>query len=197
MKIFYTPRNFKFENSILVPIDSSVELSSDGYQFFTEIFQSYDKDKDGALKEAELNDLFSTTPGNPWEDSEFPSTTVTHDGAVTLQGFLAQWSMTTLLNYNVTLSYLAYLGYPRKDTISALKVTKPRGTFERKRGKIQRDVFLAYVLGATGSGKSSLIRAFINQKFSETYTPTTRPYGVVNSVEIAGSEKYLVVSLVD
>ena len=80
----------KFE----VPPDCSVELSSDGYQFFTEVFQSYDKDKDGALKQAELDDLFSTTPGNPWDDSDFPHTTVTHeDGAVTLQGFLAQWRL--------------------------------------------------------------------------------------------------------
>jgi mitochondrial Rho GTPase 1 len=140
----------KFE----VPPDCSVELSSDGYQFFTELFQSYDKDKDGALNVTELEQLFSTTPGNPWDDSEFPETTVTHeDGAVTLQGFLAQWSMTTLLNHKITLSYLAYLGYPASDTTSALKITKARSGFERKKGKIPRDVFLAFVFGATGSGK--------------------------------------------
>ena len=31
---------------------------------------------------------------------------------MTLQGWLAQWSMTTLLEHRTTLAYLAYLGYP-------------------------------------------------------------------------------------
>nr|KAJ3419958.1 ERMES complex Ca(2+)-binding regulatory GTPase gem1 [Polyrhizophydium stewartii] len=175
-----------------VPPDCSVELSSDGYQFFTDLFKSFDHDKDGALKEAELEELFSTAPGNPWEGTGFPETTVSDEsGAVTLQGFLAQWSMTTLLDYKVTLSYLAYLGFPNSDTTTALKVTRPR-KFDRKRGKIQRDVFLCYVFGATGSGKTTLMRGFAKKGFSETYTPTKNGYSVVNSVEIGGAEKYIV-----
>jgi Ras family protein T1 len=71
--------------------DCSVELSPAGYQFFIELFQSYDKDKDGCLKPPELQDLFSTTPGNPWDDTDFPNTTVTHEDGITMQGFLAQW----------------------------------------------------------------------------------------------------------
>lgn len=133
-----------------VPLDSSVELSSDGYKFFTDLFRSYDKDKDGALNQSELEQLFSTTPGNAWDEEE--RDVLSEDGALTMQGFLAQWSMTTLLNHKVTLSYLAYLGFSN-DTTTALKITKPRGGFERSRGKIPRDVFLAYVFGATGSGK--------------------------------------------
>ncbi|KAI8926690.1 P-loop containing nucleoside triphosphate hydrolase protein [Entophlyctis helioformis] len=175
-----------------VPQDCSVELSSDGYQFFTDLFQSFDHDKDGALKDMELEDLFGTAPGNPWEGTGFPETTVADEsGAVTLQGFLAQWSMTTLLDHRVTLSYLAYLGYPAEDTRTALKVTKPR-KFERKRGKIQRNVFLCYVFGAAGSGKTTLMRGLAMKEFSEAYVPTSRPYSAVNSVEIGGVEKYLV-----
>jgi Ras family protein T1 len=50
------------------------------------------KDKDGALKESELAQLFSTAPADPWANSDFPHTTITNDaGAVTLQGWLAQW----------------------------------------------------------------------------------------------------------
>ena len=50
------------------------------------------KDKDGALKDSELAQLFSTSPGDPWANSDFPHTTITNDaGAVTLQGWLAQW----------------------------------------------------------------------------------------------------------
>ncbi|KAJ3338174.1 ERMES complex Ca(2+)-binding regulatory GTPase gem1 [Gonapodya sp. JEL0774] len=205
-----------------VPPDTSVELSPSGYQFFIDLFTVHDKDKDGALREDELEELFSTSPGNPWRERRggggvaglgmlgvsgssgqtmgagFPETTVTNDaGAVTLQGFLAQWSMTTLLDYKTTLAYLAFLGYNGTDnggdTTSALKVTRPR-KFDRRKGKVQRNVFLAYVFGATGSGKTSLLRSLASKPFNPTYQPTSRPISVVNSVETGGVEKYLVLT---
>ena len=88
--------------------DCSVELSPLGYQFFTDIFETFDKvhtspsdrgvslippqDQDGALKTVELDEVFSTSPGNPWATQKFPDTTLSDDtGAVTLQGWLAQW----------------------------------------------------------------------------------------------------------
>ncbi|CAG8461994.1 8997_t:CDS:10 [Acaulospora morrowiae] len=178
-----------------VPHDCSVELSPNGYQFFTDIFQVFDKDKDGALKDSELEQLFSTTPSNPWTNSEFPHTTITNEAdAVTLQGWLAQWRhVRECVRFRcdvTTLSYLAYLGF-EGDTTTALKRTKPRKV-DRKRNKVQRNVFLAYVFGAAGSGKSSLLRAFVNKPFTDGYTPTSRSFSVVNSVEIKGAEKYLV-----
>ncbi|KAG8935543.1 ERMES complex Ca(2+)-binding regulatory GTPase gem1 [Tulasnella sp. 418] len=203
----------KFE----VPYDCSVELSPLGYQFFTDIFEVYDKDQDGALKQEELDDLFSTSPGCPWSHQGFPDTTIADDsGAVTLQGWLAQWSMTTLLDYKTTLAYLAYLGYPLipvqplsssylpppqpTSTTTALQISRPRKT-DRKRGKVSRNVFLCYICGAAGSGKTSLLRSFVGKKFvgrsgnrgaELAYEPTTKVISVVNSVEIGGSEKYLV-----
>ncbi|RXK38758.1 mitochondrial Rho GTPase 1 [Tremella mesenterica] len=193
---FLTPR---FD----VPYDCSVELSPLGNQFLTDIFESYDKDQDGALSQSELDDLFSTSPGNPWLAQGFPDTTITDDlGRVTLQGWLAQWSMTTLLDHRTTLNYLAYLGYsssPATDlpSSSALQVTRPRKQDRRQR-KVTRNVFLCYVLGATGSGKTSLLRSFVNKGFGGGedgvggYEPTTRVLSVVNSVEMEGVEKYLV-----
>ncbi|KAF9182882.1 ERMES complex Ca(2+)-binding regulatory GTPase gem1 [Haplosporangium sp. Z 11] len=158
---------------IEIPIDCSVELSPKGYQFFTELFQVFDKDKDSALKKSELEALFKTSPGNPWAHTAFPQTTITTElGAVTLQGFLAQWSMTTMLDYQLTLRYLAYLGF-EGDTTTAIKVTRPRKIDRRK-------------------GKTSLLRGFLDKPFSDQYEPTTRPFAVVNSVEIKGAEKYLV-----
>ncbi|KAL6301993.1 P-loop containing nucleoside triphosphate hydrolase protein [Sparassis latifolia] len=175
-----------------VPHDCSVELSPLGYQFFTDIFETFDKDQDGALKTEELDDLFSTSPANPWAGQKFPDTTVADDtGAVTLQGWLAQWSMTTLLDHKTTLAYLAYLGYPGEPRTSALHVTRPRKV-DRRKGKVTRNVFLCYVCGAAGSGKTSLLRAFAGKLFSEIYEPTKKMNSVVNSVDIDGSEKYLV-----
>lgn len=103
-----------------IPSDCTAELSPRGYQFFTDIFESFDQvrrsvgglstrdshpdrpfpeyraraqDHDGALSVSELETLFSTSPGNPWLAGGFPETTITTpEGAVTLQGWLAQWS---------------------------------------------------------------------------------------------------------
>lgn len=194
-----------------MPYDCSVELSHLGYQFFTDIFMMFDKDRDGSLNSTELNDLFSTSPGNPWTALRFPDTTTAEAGAVTLQGWLAQWrcarsffgicamprlnflSMTTLLDHKTTLEYLAYLGYPGDSTTSALQVTKPRKA-DRKKGKSSRNVFLTYVCGAAGSGKTSFLRNFAGKPYLDAYHPTNKPISVVNSVDIDGSEKYLVVS---
>ncbi|KAF5311684.1 hypothetical protein D9611_009430 [Ephemerocybe angulata] len=178
----------KFE----VPPDCSVELSPLGYQFFTEIFEIFDKDQDGALNGNELSELFSTSPGNPWAAQKFPDTTLSDDsGSVTLQGWLAQWSMTTLLDHRTTLAYLAYLGYPEEPRTAALQVTRPRKV-DRRKGKVSRNVFLCYVCGAAGSGKTSLLRAFANKSFQPAYEPTSKMITVVNAVDIDGSEKYLV-----
>ncbi|GLB38404.1 hypothetical protein LshimejAT787_0502690 [Lyophyllum shimeji] len=175
-----------------VPPDCSVELSPLGYQFFTDIFETFDKDQDGALKTAELEEVFSTSPGNPWATQKFPDTTLSDDtGAVTLQGWLAQWSMTTLLDHKTTLAYLAYLGYPHEPRTDALQVTRARKV-DRRKGKVTRNVFLCYVIGAAGSGKTSLLRSFAGKPFSDTYEPTSKMISVVNSVDIDGSEKYLV-----
>lgn len=215
---------FRFD----VPNDCSVELSPLGNQFFIDIFEAYDRDQDGALSQSELDELFQTSPENPWVPQGFPDTTLTDElGRVTLQGWLAQWSMTTLLDHKTTLRYLAYLGYSSSAsayelaTTTALKITRPRKT-DRRQKKVTRNVFLCYVLGAAGSGKTSLLRSFVSKRFKGShaeggvvntgmaavaahqrgqesegyvgYEPTSKVLSVVNSVEMGGGEKYLVVS---
>jgi mitochondrial Rho GTPase 1 len=67
------------------------------YEFLPVLSQAFWQDKDGALCATELNELFSTSPGNPWSDQSFPDTTIASDtGAVTLQGWLAQWRSVTI-----------------------------------------------------------------------------------------------------
>lgn len=184
----------KFE----VPRYASAELSPQGYRFFVDLFLLFDKDNDGGLSDAELAALFAPTPGLPssWTDSDFPSCTVRNEsGYVTLQGWLAQWSMTTFEEPKTTLEYLAYLGFEGTDragTTAALKVTKPRKK-RNKPGRVERSVFLCYVLGAPGSGKSSLLNAFLNRPFNTSYSPTIRPKVAVNSVELQGGKQcYLI-----
>ncbi|KXT15810.1 hypothetical protein AC579_6264 [Pseudocercospora musae] len=180
-----------------VPAHASAELSPAGYRFFVDLFLLHDKDNDGGLSDSELATLFAPTPGMPvsWVDSGFPSCTVRNEaGYITLQGWLAQWSMTTFESPKTTLEYLAYLGFEGdgKGTTSALKATKPRKR-RNKAGRVERNVFLCYVLGAAQSGKSALLNAFLNRPFTSTYHPTIQPQSAVNSVELQGGKQcYLI-----
>ncbi|CRK38826.1 hypothetical protein BN1723_015410 [Verticillium longisporum] len=185
----------KFE----VPEYSSAELSPAGYRFFVDLFLLFDKDNDGGLSDDELEALFAPTPGLPqsWQETSFPSSTVRNEaGYVTLQGWLAQWSMTTFMEPKTTLEYLAHLGFEpatsRETTTAALKVTKARKRRKRP-GRVERNVVLCYVLGAPSAGKSSLLDAFLNRPFDPLYRPSIKPRRAVNSVELHGGKQcYLI-----
>ncbi|EGU80736.1 hypothetical protein FOXB_08776 [Fusarium oxysporum f. sp. conglutinans Fo5176] len=171
-----------------VPEYSSAELSPAGYRFFVDLFLLFDKDNDGGLNDQELEALFAPAPGLPssWTDSSFPSST----------GWLAQWSMTTFIEPKTTIEYLAYLGFeppnPKEPITAALKITKPRKR-RRRPGRVERNVVLCYVLGASGAGKSALLDSFLNRPFDGLYHPTIKPRRAVNSVELPGGKQvYLI-----
>lgn len=182
-----------------VPEYSSAELSPAGYRFFVDLFLLFDKDNDGGLNDEELEALFAPTPGLPtfWIESSFPSSTVRNEaGYVTLQGWLAQWSMTTFLEPKTTIEYLAYLGFEpsnaKEPITSAIKITKPRKR-RRRPGRVERNVVMCYILGAPASGKSSLLDAFLNRPFEGLHRPTIKPRRAVNSVELPGGKQvYLI-----
>lgn len=182
-----------------VPQYASAELSPAGYKFFVDLFLLFDKNKDGVLNNDELNELFAPTPGRPksWVESDFSSSTVQNEaGHVTLQGWLAQWSMTTFLEPKTTLEYLAYLGFgplsPKDSTTSALKLTKPRRR-RRRLEKVERNVVHAFVLGAPGAGKSALLDCFLKVPFDGLHRPTLQPRRAVDSVELHGGKQcYLI-----
>lgn len=183
-----------------VPQFASAELSPAGYRFFVDLFLTSDRDNDGGLKDEELSALFAPTPGIPgsWLENNFPSCTVRNDaGNVTLQGWLAQWSMTTFMSPKTTLEYLAYLGFESPDrsnptTTAALKLTKPRKR-RRRPGRTGRNVIFAHVLGPPQAGKSYLLDALLGQPFGQTYRPTIQPRTAVNTVELPGGRQcYLI-----
>ena len=205
LRTFHYTNSLSLHSSFLkpkleIPQNTSVELSPAGYRFLIDLFLLHDQENDGSLSPVELNSLFAPTPGVPtsWSaDSaeSFPSSTVRNEANhITLQGWLAQWSMTTYFSPNTTLAYLAYLGYedPNCTTTSALHVTKPRKRNTRRGKKVantERNVLFAYVLGAPGSGKSALLDMFLNRPFTSTYHPTIKPRTAVNSVELPGGKQ--------
>lgn len=101
-------------------------------------------------------------------------------------------SMVTLLDHKTTLKYLAHLGF-KGDTTTALQLTRKKKIDAGKAVKSPaRAVLNCFVFGKKGSGKTALLRRHISLAFNGKYAPTNDPYAVVNTVEINGTEKYLV-----
>lgn len=181
--------------------DSSAELSPTGYRFMVDLFVKFDKDNDGGLSEDELNRLFYPTPGIPklWLECQFPSSIVCNEsGYVTLQGWLAQWNLTTFLDYKTTLEYLAYLGFDEGNSIKALRITKPRKRRTRQKKMYRqavydRNVFNCFIVGAPHSGKSSLLELFLKGNYSDSYSPTIQPRICAKDIELRGGKQcYLI-----
>ncbi|GME82696.1 unnamed protein product [Ambrosiozyma monospora] len=213
LRAFHYTDSLSIDEKILhpkidVPPNSSVELSPKGYKFLVDLFVLFDKDNDGGLSDDELYKLFFPTPGIPksWQETNFPRSVVCNEvGYVTLQGWLAQWAMTTYLDHRTTLEYLGYFGYVDKlnskngsSAISGLHVTRARKTRKRN-GKLfrapvmDRTVFNCFIVGASGCGKTSLLESFLGRRYSEHYSPTIQPNVVVNSVELPGGKQcYLI-----
>ncbi|KAI5293963.1 ERMES complex Ca(2+)-binding regulatory GTPase gem1 [Ascosphaera acerosa] len=229
LRTFRYTDNLSLQESFLhpkfdVPPYASAELSPLGYRFFVDLFLLSDKDNDGGLNEAELAALFAPTPGIPseWEEEDnFPACTVRNEaGHVTLQGWLAQWSMTTFKNPHTTLEYLAYLGFEgaasgagrhgnssaggsgvspatapsNSNTTAALKITKARKN-RRRPGRVGRNVVMCHLLGPANSGKSTLLDALLSRGFTPMYHPTLAPRTAVNTVELPGGKQcYLILN---
>lgn len=186
-----------------VPPFASTELSPSGYRFLVDLFLISDKDNDGGLSSAELTAAFAPTPGIPqsWISINFPSCTLTDDsGYVTLQGWLAQWSFFMRESPSSALEYLAYLGYSNTsppNTATALKVTKPLRRSKRPTPNqpVLRTVLHSLILGAPGSGKSSLLNAFLSKNFSPLHHPTIHSATAINTVELPGGRQiYLILT---
>lgn len=185
---------------VTVPEHAHVELSPDGYEFLVDLFTRFDKDNDGGLNPDELANVFCPTPGLPlfWTESRVPLCTLRTDaGYLSLQGWLAQWSMYVYLDYTNALAYLALLGFgsrggaPDAPLRSALKVTKsarkrnPHSRMYRSSVLKDRQVFNCFVIGAPGAGKSSLLAAYLNVAEATSM--------VVNTVELpGGTQCYLI-----
>lgn len=206
LRYFHYTNSLSLNDKFLFPKfdvnpNSSVELSPTGYKFFVDLFLKFDKDNDGGLSEEELNNLFIPTPGIPklWKESQFPSSIVCNEeGYVSLQGWLAQWNLTTFLDHRTTLEYLAYLGFVDASSVKALKVTKPRKR-RQKQGKFyranvnDRNVFNCFLLGAPKSGKTSLLELFLRGTYSEVYSPTIKSRICAKDIELRGGKQcYLI-----
>ncbi|KAJ4727485.1 Mitochondrial Rho GTPase [Melia azedarach] len=172
--------------------DQSAELASEAVEFLHGIFGLYDIDNDGAVRPAELEDLFLTAPESPWDESPYKDAAeTTAMGNLTLNSFLSKWALMTLLDPRRSLANLIYIGYSG-DPAALLRVTRRRSA-DRKKQRSERNVYRCFVFGPKKAGKSALLNSFLGRPFAENYTPTTGEQYAVNVVDqIGGIKKTLV-----
>ncbi|CAN6715026.1 hypothetical protein ACFX13_010562 [Malus domestica] len=192
-------RKFGYNNEIrladeLIPSptkrtpDQSVELTNEAIEFLKANFDLYDNDGDGALRPRELEELFSTAPASPFSEHPYKDAAEKNAfGGLSLDGFLSQWALMTLLNPASTMENLIYIGYPG-DVSSTIRVTRKR-RLDRKKQQSERNVFQCFVFGPKKAGKSALLDSFLGRPFSDTYNPTTGERYAANVVDQPGGPK--------
>uniref|UniRef100_A0A0E0KKK5 Mitochondrial Rho GTPase n=1 Tax=Oryza punctata TaxID=4537 RepID=A0A0E0KKK5_ORYPU len=193
-------RKFGYDNEIklrddLIPTikrapDQTLELTSQAIDFLRGIFSMFDTDNDEALLPAELEDLFSTAPENPWSSNPYVDCAERNVlGGLSLEGFLSKWALMTLLDPANSFANLIYVGYSG-DFGSAFTTTRKRRV-DRKKQQTQRNVFQCYVFGPRGAGKTALLQSFLGRQPSDAL-PMNGERFAANTVELSGSRKTLV-----
>lgn len=186
--------------NIKVPAGCTSELSYKAQQFLTQLFDRFDRDKDGALNPTELKNVFSCCPVIPWHNLRYTVPT-NEKGYLTLQGWMCRWSLMALLDLQNTSAYLAYLGYNfhENDTQkSAIHITREKKVDIAKK-QSSRNVFQCHIIGPRSCGKTSLCRSFLGIAHKKR-RPHSHEKGEgdassnssINTVLVYGQEKYLV-----
>lgn len=191
---------YLYPDSVQPPdADAVPQLSDNGKAFLTSVFHKFDVDKDGALNQQELYDLFSVFPYEPWGHDVLSTVCTDTNGAVTLVGFLSQWMLTTYLDVPRTLEHLAYLGYA---TLQGKLSQDDAVTFvSGKVGGAGREIFTCKVIGSKGVGKSTFLQGLIRpENFDSTNTKKRSHTSVIAINEIQLSHRdpvYLLLHEVD
>ncbi|KAF8370838.1 miro-1 [Pristionchus pacificus] len=203
---------------ITVPIGCSTELSPEGIQFVSALFEKYDEDRDACLSPSELANLFSVCPAGCLSKEILAAVETNERGWVTYVGYMAYWHMTTLVNVTQTLEQLAYLGFsvgrgtaatqqriagasPSRrgatSTKDAIRVTRERKVDLTERGT-DRKVFQCLVVGAKDAGKTVFMQSLAGRGMAEVAAMGRRhtPY-VINRITVKEDIKYLLLREVD
>jgi Ras family protein T1 len=172
--------------------DQSVELTTEAIEFLKTTFDAYDADFDGMLRPRELDELFSTAPESPWIANLYEDAAERNAfQGLSLDAFLSEWALMTLLNPTFSVENLIYIGYAGEPS-SAIRVTRKRRT-DRKKQHTERNVLQCFVFGPRRAGKSALLNSFIGRPYTEAYNPTNEDRYAVNVVDITReNRKYLV-----
>nr|XP_023647665.1 mitochondrial Rho GTPase 1 isoform X1 [Paramormyrops kingsleyae] len=172
-----------------IPLDCTTELNHNAYLFLQ-------SDRDCALSPEELKDLFKVFPYMPWGPDVNTTVCTNEQGWITYQGYLSQWTLTTYLDVQRCLEYLGYLGFSiiceQESQAAAITVTRDK-KIDLQKKQTQRNVFHCNVFGATDSGKSGFLQAFLGRNLlrQKTIREDHRSYYAISTTYVYGQEKYL------
>ncbi|KAM6897856.1 mitochondrial Rho GTPase 2 [Xenentodon cancila] len=184
-----------------VPVGCTTELNHFGHQFLQRLFDKYDEDKDCALSQTELRNLFCVCPYMPWGADVYATVPTTAEGYISNHGYHCQWMLSAYLDIHRCLEHLGYLGYPilteQESQTAAVTVTREKEIDLEKR-QTQRTVFLCKVIGPRGTGKTAFLQSFVghNVLYKENPSSAFSPY-IINTVKVSNQEKYLILNEVD
>ena len=166
----------------------NIELSYSGYDFFTAIFEKYDRDRDKALNHQELINLFSTCPVMPWGPDVYNTIPINDHGHIGLQGYLGLWTLTTLLDTQKTLEHLAYMGYTYysgdENQLNALVYSQERKVDLAKK-QTNRNVYRCHVIGPRDAGKTTFCQGLLGRSLQdiESIKSEELPCHIINTVQ--------------
>ena len=139
----------------------------------------------------------------PWGADVYNAVVAAPDkGWITADGYMALWTLTTLLDTQKTLEYLAYLGYTyysgEDNQLGALQITRDK-RLDLAKKQTSRNVFRCHVIGPKDAGKTTFCQGLIGRSRGDIASLRAEdiPRHTINTVAVYGQEKYLVLEDID
>lgn len=181
---------------LVVDRDCSVELSAAGEEFLRGLFRRFDKTSSGQLSSDQMRELWSTAPpGDPFEEYMLPEGKGER-GPMTLDRFMAMWTLFVLDQPERALEYFAYLGFRvhsehgSADSVAAAVSVQRSRRIDREAGYTTRQVFMVCVFGQENSGKSTLLQRAGGRLLVQA--PQTGQLSTIASVSVKSTNVHLV-----
>jgi Ras family protein T1 len=178
-------------------IEDLIVLADASYVELSRFFKIFDSDNDGLLSREEIDRAFDLCFDfeNPFArmKADYLSMVPTEDGKLTMDGWLALWSLATLQNPYSILKCLIRWG--ETDHLNQYLTIKKKRKFRKTREDYPK-IINAYIFGATRCGKSSIMQNLIGINANNgVYNRTMLQNSVVNVVEEEkGGQYYLAIT---
>lgn len=116
-------------------------------------------------------------------------------------GWMCRWTLQTFIELPKTLEFLAYLGFnvhENESQTAAIHVTRER-RIDLAKKQSSRTTYMCHVIGMKGAGKTALCRAFLVEDMKKLTDKDLRGNNqyCINSVQVYGQEKYLILRDID
>ncbi|KAH7510898.1 hypothetical protein FEM48_ZijujUnG0073200 [Ziziphus jujuba var. spinosa] len=172
--------------------DETMELTCHAISHLCDIFKRFNVDNDGLLQREDYDRIFRLGVISPFSEVPYKDAAERDQlGRISLNGFLSEWALVTLLDPFYSLEILKYIGF--KDCGTKPAVLRTRGRrLDCMANRSGRDVFQCFVFGPRKSGKSTLLNSFVRRPSLSSYIPTSKEHYAVNVLDFEETKKTLV-----